>query len=139
MADNLTQQQRSKTMSSVKNKNTAAEIKVRSLLHSMGYRYRLHRKDLPGTPDIVLPSYRKVIFVHGCFWHGHNCPKGKRPETRKEFWAQKLDRNIERDNVSQQELKDLGWEQLVVWECETKDKNVEALRNKLSDFLSKPM
>lgn len=86
MADPWTKEQRSRVMSRVKNKNTKPEVQVRSILHRMGYRFRLHRRDLPGAPDIVLPRHRKAIFVHGCFWHSHDCPRGKRPSTRPEFW-----------------------------------------------------
>jgi DNA mismatch endonuclease (patch repair protein) len=95
---------------------------ARSLLHRLGYRFRLHRKDLPGNPDIVLPKYKKIIFVHGCFWHQHQgCSKSKRPETRPEFWNKKLNENIERDKVIIRELQDAGWTVHVIWECQTKN------------------
>ena len=115
-------------------KNTKPELIVRSLLHNMGYRFRLHRKDLPGKPDITLPKYNKIIFVHGCFWHGHiNCPRAKRPATNKKFWNEKLDKNMERDKIIINNLRQLGWDILIVWTCEVK--NTEKLRNKLFSFI----
>ena len=120
-------------MARVRNKNTAPEIIVRKTLHRLGYRFRLHRRDLPGTPDIVLPRHKKVIFVHGCFWHSHDCPRGRRPATRRDFWNAKLDANVERDRSDQRRLEELGWEVLVVWSCRTKD--VESLEKMLSDFM----
>ena len=121
-------------MSRISGKNTKPEIVVRSLLHKMGYRFRLHRKDLPGNPDITLPKYKKIIFVHGCFWHGHpGCSRSKRPATNQKFWSEKLDKNIERDKVSVNALSQLGWEILTVWSCEVKDTN--KLKIKLLSFL----
>jgi DNA mismatch endonuclease, patch repair protein len=120
-------------MSRVKQKHTKPEVTVRSLLHRMGFRFRLHRQDLPGTPDIVLVRHRKVVFVHGCFWHGHHCPRGKRPVTRREFWNLKLDRNIERDRGNQAALCAANWEFCVVWQCELKD--IEKLAEKLLNYL----
>ena len=121
-------------MSHVSGKNTKPELVVRSLLHKMGYRFRLYRKDLPGKPDITLPKYKKVIFVHGCFWHGHtDCPRSKRPTTNKKFWREKLDKNRERDKASIDNLKELGWDVLVVWTCEVN--NVFKLKSKLLSFL----
>ncbi len=121
-------------MSRVSGKNTKPELLVRSLLHNMGYRFRLHRKDLPGKPDITLPKYKKIIFVHGCFWHGHiDCPRAKRPTTNKKFWNEKLNKNIERDKITVNNLKALGWDVLTVWTCEVKD--TEKLRNKLLSFI----
>jgi len=105
-------------MSSVKNKNTKPERFVRSLLHAGGLRFRLHKKDLPGSPDIVLPKFNTVIFVHGCFWHGHDCSKGRRPETNTDFWNEKLDRNLQRDKINYEALKNLGWNVKIIWECE---------------------
>lgn len=121
-------------MSRVGGKNTKPEIVVRSLLHKMGYRFRLQRKDLPGKPDITLPKYKKVIFVHGCFWHGHQgCSRSKRPATNQKFWSEKLDKNIQRDKVTMNALSQLGWEVLTVWSCEVKDTN--QLKIKLLSFL----
>tara|TARA_B100000674_G_scaffold410126_1_gene357831 strand:+ start:97 stop:519 length:423 start_codon:yes stop_codon:yes gene_type:complete len=126
--------QRSKNMSAIKSKNTKPEIAVRKLLHSMGYRFRLHSKDLPGSPDIVLPKYKTVIFVHGCFWHRHdNCKYASTPKTRQEFWNKKFTTNIDRDLVIQNKIKNLNWRSIVIWECETK--NMENLRYKIIDVL----
>ena len=128
-------EQRSRNMSAIKSKNTKPEIAVRKLLHSMGYRFRLHRKDLPGSPDIVLPKYKKVIFVHGCFWHRHkNCKYASIPKTRQEFWNKKFKTNIERDLEIQDKIKNLDWRSVVIWECETK--NMENLRDKIIDVFS---
>lgn len=108
-------------MQAVRSKDTGPEIQVRRLLHAMGFRFRLHRKDLPGKPDIVLPKHRKAIFVHGCFWHAHGCAKGQPPKSRPEYWLPKLERNVERDRTKLQHLESLGWQTLVVWQCETRD------------------
>ena len=127
--------QRSRNMSAIKSKNTKPEIKVRKVLHSMGYRFRLHSKDLPGSPDIVLPKYKTVIFVHGCFWHRHkNCKYASTPKTRQEFWNKKFKTNIERDLEIQDKIKNLDWRSVVIWECETK--NMENLRDKIIDVFS---
>jgi DNA mismatch endonuclease (patch repair protein) len=134
MADSVTPVQRSANMARVKGKDTKPEKIVRSILHGMGYRFRLHRKDLPGKPDIVLPKHRKVIFVHGCFWHGHEgCHRSARPSTNKEFWNTKINGNIERDRRSLLNLANLGWSALIVWECEMRNK--ELLKKMLEDFL----
>ena len=114
-------EQRSRNMSAIKSKNTKPEIAVRKLLHSMGFRFRLHRKDLPGSPDIVLPKYKTVIFVHGCFWHRHeNCKYATTPKTRKEFWEKKFRENINRDNLNQANLSLKGWKIIIIWECQLK-------------------
>lgn len=123
-------------MQSVKSKNTKPEIIVRRLLHSLGYRYRLHRKDLPGKPDIVFPGRKKAILVHGCFWHWHGCAKGQLPKSRLEYWQPKLAKNVERDRTKQEQLESLGWRVLVVWQCETRD--VETLGITLKGFLDDP-
>lgn len=108
-------------MSNVKNRDTKPEHIVRRLLHKLGYRFRVQRKDLPGKPDIVLPKYRTVIFVHGCFWHGHpGCPRAARPTSNTTFWDTKLDKNIQRDSEVQAKLKESGWNVLVIWQCQTK-------------------
>ncbi|MGD9211439.1 MAG: very short patch repair endonuclease [Desulfobacteraceae bacterium] len=121
-------------MSRVGGKNTKPEVIVRSLLHGMGYRFRLHRKDLPGKPDIILPKYKKIIFIHGCFWHGHeNCSRSKRPATNESFWNEKLDKNIARDKLNISNLREAGWDVLIVWTCEVKD--LDKLKNKLLIFL----
>lgn len=132
--DVFSKEQRSKIMSRVGGKNTKPELVVRSLIHKMGYRFRLHRRDLPGNPDIVLPRNKKAVFVHGCFWHGHEgCPRAKRPDTNKSFWDQKLNKNMDRDRENIKNLKALGWDTLIVWTCEVKD--ADTLKNKLLSFL----
>ena len=111
---------RSENMRRIRSKDTAPELTVRRLLHSLGYRYRLHRKDLPGKPDIVFPGRRKVILVHGCYWHAHGCKVAHTPKTNEAYWSPKLQRNVERDRKNQEELAGLGWQSLTVWECETR-------------------
>ena len=118
-------EQRSRNMSAIKSKNTKPEIKVRKVLHSMGYRFRLHSKNLPGSPDIVLPKYKTVIFVHGCFWHRHqNCKYASTPKTRQEFWNKKFNENINRDKINQENLSSKGWKIIIIWECEIKNKKI---------------
>jgi DNA mismatch endonuclease (patch repair protein) len=122
-------------MRAVKGRDTAPEMLVRRIAHRMGYRYRVHRKDLPGKPDLVFPSRRKMVFVHGCFWHGHECKRGARmPKANRDYWQAKIARNRARDIKNQESLHNMGWQVLVVWECETKD--YEALAVKLRDFLN---
>lgn len=136
MTDTLTPEERGKRMSLVRNKNTKPELSVRRLVHGMGFRYRLHRQALPGKPDLVFSSRRKVIFVHGCFWHRHpeaGCPLARLPKSRLDFWLPKLAKNRERDEVEQAELRRLGWDSLVVWECELRD--MERLKSKILEFL----
>jgi DNA mismatch endonuclease, patch repair protein len=134
MTDVFSKEKRSWIMSRVKWRDTKPEILVRSFVHRLGFRFRVHRRDLPGNPDILLPRHGMVIFVHGCFWHGHKrCPRSKRPETNKSFWNQKLDANIERDKRFRKELRRMGWKLLVVWQCETS--NPEKLLEKLERFL----
>jgi DNA mismatch endonuclease, patch repair protein len=118
LADVVDKATRSRMMSGIRGKDTKPEIIVRKALHKAGYRFRLHRKDLPGNPDIVLPKYRTVIFVHGCFWHGHMCKNFKWPKTRPEFWREKIEGNIERDKRDIAALEALGWNVKVIWECE---------------------
>lgn len=126
---------RSRTMRAVRSKDTKPELIVRRLVHSLGFRFRLHRKDLPGSPDLVFPGRRKVLFVHGCFWHGHNCPRGARqPKHNAEYWTAKIARNRKRDHHVEHELSDAGWETCTLWECELKD--TECLRDRIIDFLS---
>jgi len=122
MADTISEERRSWNMSRIKGKDTKPELIVRSLLHKMGYRFRIHRKDLPGKPDIVLPKYKTVILVHGCFWHRHkDCKYAYTPKSRIEFWQDKFHGNVERDKKHQKQLKALGLKVHVIWECETKD------------------
>lgn len=123
MTDVHTRQQRSRNMAAIRNRDTKPEMRVRSLLHSLGYRFRLHRKDLPGKPDIVLPKHRCVIFVHGCFWHCHDCRWGAvTPKTRSEFWAAKRSGNVTRDHQNYAALTKAGWRVITVWECATRDR-----------------
>lgn len=121
-------------MRAVKGENTRPEQAVRSLLHALGYRFRLHRRDLPGSPDIVFPGRKAVVFVHGCFWHGHGCTRGRRmPKANADYWVGKLSRNTARDAKARAGLEALGWRVLVVWECEIKD--AAMLADRLRDFL----
>lgn len=125
---------RSENMRAIRGKDTLPEIEVRSMLHKLGYRFRLHRQDLPGKPDIVFPARRKVIFVNGCFWHSHGCKAGLIPKSNRDFWLPKLHRNRERDIENIEALSRLGWESLVIWQCELKD--CSAVRRRLKRFLS---
>ena len=133
MTDNRSPESRSALMARIGSKNTAPEIIVRRVLFAMGYRFRLHRSDLPGKPDIVFAGRRKAIFVHGCFWHALGCRIGRPPKSRQEFWLAKLRRNAERDRENEQALWRQGWNVLTIWQCETKALSV--LRNKLKSFL----
>lgn len=134
MTDVHTPEQRSRNMASIRGKDTKPEKVVRSLLHRLGYRFRLHRSDLPGKPDLVFPSRRKVIFVHGCFWHMHNCRWGKvTPATNSNFWQIKRNGNCERDSRTIAALAADDWGALIVWECETRDER--SLTEKLERFL----
>jgi len=135
MTDRLTPQRRSWNMSRVRAANTKPELVVRSLIHKMGYRYRLHVRELPGCPDIVLPRLKCVVFVHGCFWHRHrSCPFAYSPKTRKAFWQNKFKGNVARDRKQLRTLADLGWRVLVVWECELR--NLDSIAKRLKSFLS---
>lgn len=121
LVDRLTPDRRSWLMSRVRAKNTSPEMRVRKAAHASGLRFRLHRKDLPGSPDLVFPRHRTVVFVHGCFWHRHlNCSKTSLPKTRPEFWQKKFDTNVERDANAVNALQRMGWSVVVIWECETK-------------------
>ncbi|MBA3912892.1 MAG: DNA mismatch endonuclease Vsr [Acidobacteriales bacterium] len=135
--DNISKAQRRANMRAVRSRDTGPEMLVRSLLHRLGYRFRLHRKDLPGTPDLVFISRRKVIFVHGCFWHQHpKCPRATVPSSNVEFWGRKLERNTARDRGDLMRLRRLGWKVMVVWECNTK--RPERLTARLRRFLANP-
>ncbi|MEO1039651.1 MAG: DNA mismatch endonuclease Vsr [Pseudomonadota bacterium] len=135
MVDRLTPERRSRLMSRVRSKDTSPELRVRRIAHALGYRFRLHRRDLPGKPDLVFPRLKKTVFVHGCFWHRHpGCRKATMPKSRTEFWQEKFDRNVARDERALEELKVLGWRVLVIWECETKSD--DALRQRLAEFLA---
>ncbi|TPM33540.1 DNA mismatch endonuclease Vsr [Mesorhizobium sp. B2-2-2] len=125
---------RSRQMALIRSKDTKPELKVRRLAHSLGYRYRLHGADLPGKPDMVFRSRKAVIFIHGCFWHGHDCKRGNRPPTANaDYWRKKIARNVERDTASMEALAAAGWKSLIVWECEIKDS--AALERRLREFL----
>lgn len=131
--DKLSAERRSANMARIRSENTNPEVLLRKLIHGLGYRFRLHRKDLPGKPDLVFPSRRKVIFVHGCFWHQHpGCREGRVPGTRQEYWGPKLRRNQERDASNQARLKEQGWDVLTVWECAV---NSSSLKETLKRFL----
>ncbi len=130
---------RSRNMRAVRSKNTKPEVQVRRCLHAAGFRFRLHRKDLPGNPDIVLPKYCAVIFVHGCFWHGHACHLFKWPSSRTEFWQKKIGNNQERDLRNICQLKDLGWRVLTVWECALKGRHrlsAEVITQEITQWLN---
>lgn len=136
--DRLTAKRRSWNMSRIRGKDTSPELIVRRLLHRMGYRFRLHVKDLPGKPDIVLPKYKTVIFVHGCFWHRHKgCKNCTTPTNRREWWLAKLNGNAARDKVHQRALRKLGWRSITVWECQAeRETRMERLARKLADLVA---
>ena len=125
MTDVLTREQRSYNMSRIRGKNTKPELVVRRGIHRLGFRFRLHVKNLPGKPDLVLPKHHAVIFVHGCFWHGHDCPFFRWPKSRPEFWRAKIGANIERDRAARTALKAVDWRVLTVWECAFRGKSPE--------------
>lgn len=137
MTDVLTPEQRRRCMANIKGRNTKPEMVVRRLVRALGYRYALHGKKLPGKPDIVLSRLKKVIFVHGCFWHKHRCKYGRvEPKTHAEFWSEKREANRLRDIRNRRQLVKIGWSLLVVWECQTRRKSsIVALEQRLSDFL----
>lgn len=125
-------QQRSYNMSRIKNKDTSIEIKVRKYLFAQGFRFRKNDKRLPGTPDVVLPKYRTVIFIHGCFWHRHPfCAKASTPSTNTEFWVEKFDKNVENDNKNYKLLENDGWKVIIIWQCELDKKNFENTMNRV--------
>ena len=137
MVDKITPDRRSRNMSRIKGRDTSPEIAVRSLLHRLGYRFRLHRKDLPGTPDVVFPRRRKVLMVHGCFWHRHpGCRYAYVPKSRTDFWMGKFGRNVARDKTAQRQLQEKGWDVMVIWECELRYRSV--LTDRLVEFLGPP-
>lgn len=135
MADRISPEARSRNMSKIRNADTGPEMTVRRLVHSMGYRYRLHRRDLPGCPDLVFPAMKKVIFVHGCFWHRHRgCKYAYTPKSREDFWIVKLEGNRERDKENMAKLAQLEWKILVIWECETDD--LDSLKSRIQAFMT---
>lgn len=132
--DTVSPARRSEIMARVTSKDTRPEIAARRLLHSLGFRFRLHRNSLPGKPDIVLPRWRTVVFVHGCFWHRHDgCPNTRIPKSKVEFWTRKLDGNARRDQIARARLESLGWRVLVIWECELKD--IGSLTNRVESLI----
>lgn len=133
--DNLTPEQRSVQMGLVRSKDTKPELLVRRLVYSMGYRYKLHMRNLPGAPDLVFSSRRKVIFVNGCFWHGHDCRLGRMPKSRRDYWGQKISRNKERDATNLRRLRGMRWKCLVLWECQLR--NSGAFADRVRRFLDK--
>ncbi|MCI0334161.1 MAG: very short patch repair endonuclease [Planctomycetes bacterium] len=138
MADTLTKIERSRIMAAVKSKDTSPELVVRRLVHSLGFRYRLHVRNLPGTPDLVFPRLRKVINVSGCFWHMHHCGRCRIPTSRRRYWLAKLERNASRDKRTRRTLHRLGWSVLTVWECQTRSTELERLRTRVARFLRSP-
>lgn len=137
MADTLSKLQRSERMKSVRQEGTALELLVRTGLHRRGLRYRLHDRNLPGSPDLVFPGRRAVLFVHGCFWHAHDCQLGRRPTSNVPFWEQKALANRIRDARKEAELRSLGWRVFVVWQCELRSSTREAVLNRLGNELTK--
>lgn len=133
MADTITPEQRSALMSRIRSTNTKPEVAVRSLVHRLGYRFRLHRRDLPGTPDIVLPRHRKIILIHGCFWHGHHCKLASKPKSNGEYWSAKIISNKARDAKNLAALLAANWRVLEIWECEVRRN--DGLEEKVKDFL----
>ena len=131
--DIMSKQERSQRMSLIRSQNTTPELVVRSLIHRLGFRFRLHRRDLPGNPDVVFPSRRCVVFIDGCFWHGHECSIGHIPYSNSEYWQEKIARTKLRDSKNRQLLRKKGWRALIVWECEIK--NTEELTKRLRRFL----
>lgn len=135
--DSLTSSQRSWNMSRIRARDTKPEVTVRSFLHRKGYRFRLYRKDLPGIPDIVLPRYRTIILVHGCFWHRHpGCKYAYNPKSKIQFWQEKFEKNARRDEEVYKALTDLGWHVYIIWECETK--KIELLGKRITDIFRFP-
>jgi len=133
--DTISSEHRSWNMSRIKNRDTKPELIVRSLLHHKGYRFRLHRKDLPGKPDIVLPRFKKIILVHGCYWHRHEgCKLAYNPKSRVSFWQNKFNQNIKRDKIVRKELSQMGWQVYVIWECETK--KIDLLEERINQIFS---
>ncbi|MBA2677740.1 MAG: DNA mismatch endonuclease Vsr, partial [Ktedonobacteraceae bacterium] len=130
MTDTLSKIQRSRNMRQIQARDTRPELLVRKLLHAQGFRFRLHHSTLPGRPDIVLPKYGAVIFVHGCFWHAHKCVAGRRPKSNVEYWDKKLSTNVQRDKRVRRQLHNLGWRCLIIWECELR--NLDRLHRKLA-------
>ncbi len=137
MTDTVSIPERSRIMAAVKSKDTTPELVVRRLVHALGYRYRLHARSLPGTPDLVFPRLRKIINVNGCFWHMHGCPRCRVPSSRRAYWIGKMRRNAARDKRTQRELRRNGWQVMVVWECQTIPPRLGRLRARIVAFLER--
>ncbi len=136
MADVFQREKRSQVMRAVKSKDTTPEMTVRRMIHAMGYRYRLHVDTLPGKPDMVFPCRRRIVMVHGCFWHQHRCRRGRRiPKSNREYWEKKLARNVARDRRQRAELRKLGWRVLVIWECQLK-RDLDAVEQRVRKFFA---
>lgn len=133
--DKISPEKRSWNMSRIKSQNTNPEMKLRKALHGMGFRYRLHNKKLPGSPDLVFSKYKAVIFVNGCFWHRHGCKQTTTPSTRKDFWEAKFKANTERDKKNVKELQNMGWRIMIVWECELKKTDNNIIFDSIEKFL----
>lgn len=139
MTDTFTQSERSRIMAAVKSKDTGPEMVVRRMVHALGFRYRLHVSSLPGSPDLVFPARKKVVFVHGCFWHRHRCDAGRSmPTTKTAYWKAKFERNRLRDRKNRRRLRRLGWKTLVIWECQTTPRNLPRLKDQVARFLASP-
>lgn len=137
MVDRITKAERSRIMAAIKSKDTAPEMLVRRLVHSLGYRYRLHVRSLPGTPDLVFPRLRKIINVNGCFWHLHGCARCRIPSSRIDYWTAKLRRNVARDKRTGRELRQGGWRVMVIWECQISQSHMDRLQARIVAFLEK--
>lgn len=137
MADRLTKEKRSWNMSHIKSKDTSIEMRVRKALFKDGFRFRKNVKELPGKPDVVLPKYKTVIFINGCYWHRHDCKEFHIPKTNSDFWIAKFNRNVENDQKHYKELKDAGWRVIVVWECEIEKQFDETIERIVNEILEK--
>jgi len=137
VTDTVSKRERSRIMAAVKSKDTTPELLVRRVAHSLGYRYRLNVRSLPGTPDLVFPRLRKIINVNGCFWHMHGCPRCRVPSSRRGYWTAKMRRNVARDKRTRRELRRSGWRVMVIWECQISPKREDRLRAKIVAFLEK--
>jgi DNA mismatch endonuclease (patch repair protein) len=137
MTDTFSSKKRSEIMRAVHSVDTTPELLVRRMIHSLGYRYRLHNRKLPGTPDLVFAGRKKVIFVHGCFWHRHRCKGGRSfPSSRTKYWRKKFENNQRRDSQNRRKLRKMGWDIMIIWECQIRKKNVNKLQGKITDFLN---
>ena len=137
MTDTISKSERSRIMAAVKGEDTGPEMIVRRMVHAMGFRYRLHVRALPGKPDMVFPRLQKVILIHGCFWHLHDCPRCRIPSSHRRYWVAKLSGNAERDKLVRRALRRAGWQTLVVWECQTMPTRLRRLKKRITRFLEK--